>query len=232
MVKSVLIACVMIPLLFASGVAGAADDEADKLREQLRSTVLQLRALQDQQAAAASKPAALAPAASGDANLKAKLSATEAQLKAARRQAEDATALKASLDKSKADYDALSSTNAADQAELAKYKNALAQASDAARTVSAERDRLQAQLASQTMIATVCQAKNERLIAFAEGLIDASNKVTFGQKVMAQEPLLGFTRVRLENLAQEREDTVRGARCDPRLDARPPGKPGTPAPAG
>jgi chromosome segregation ATPase len=221
----------MIPLLLGSGAAGAADDEAARLREQLRSTVLQLRELQDQPAAAAAKPAAPAPD-SDSAGLKAKLSAAEAQLRAARRQAGDVAALKGSLDKSKADFDALSATVAASQAELEKYKAAFSQASDVARATGAERDRLQAELASQTTIAMACQAKNTRLVAFAEGLIDASNRITFGRKVMAREPLLGFTRVRLENLAQDREDTVRGAVCDPRLDARPPAKAATPAPTG
>ena len=124
-----LIAWVLIPLLLASGVAGAADDEADKLRELLRATVLQLRELQDQRAAAyAAKPPPAATV-SGYATLKATLSATPAQLRAARREAGDAATAKASLDKSKADYDALSAKAVAEDAELEKCKAALTQAS-------------------------------------------------------------------------------------------------------
>ena len=231
MSRSALVAWVAIPLILAGGVARAADSEADRLREQLRATVLQLRDLQDQQAAAAAKPVAAAPA-SPSPGLKAKLAATEAQLRAARREADAAAGLKATIDKAKADQAALSASAAATQAELNKYQLAFKQASDAGAAASAERDRLAALLATQTTIATACQAKNVRLTTFAEGLIAAANRATFGEKALAREPLIGFTRVRLENIAQDREDTVRATRCDPIIDARARAPAAAQAPAG
>jgi hypothetical protein len=233
MARSGLFAWIAIPLLLAGGMVHAADDETARLREQLRATVLQLRELQDAQAAAAARPTApTATAEPGSAKLKARLSADEGELKRVRRTAEDAAAARASLDKTKADYDALAAKAAADEAELDKFKAAFSQASDTARAAATERDQLQGALATQTLIASACQAKNTRLIAFAEALIDTSNRITFGQKLAARDPVLGLTRVRLENLAQEREDTVRGAKCDPRLDARPPPIPAKPPSAG
>jgi chromosome segregation ATPase len=223
--RFVIVMAAMLPLWL--GGAARADDasEADKLREQLRATVMQLRELQDQQAAAKSAPAA-APAQTSPeaAALKAKLAAAEARLRAAQRDAADAAGARADADKAKADLTALQASMAATQAELEKFKGAFSQAADQGRLVTAERDQLKSQLATETTVAQACQAKNERLTTFAEGLLDRYDHVTLGEKLMAREPVIGFTRVHLENIAQEREDTIRSARCDPRVDALPPRK--------
>ena len=128
---------------------------------------------------------------------------------------------KADADKAKADLAALQASDTATQAELDKFKAAFSQAVDQNRTLTAERDQLKALLATQTTISQTCDAKNQRLTTFAEGLLDRYNHVTLGEKLMAREPVFGFDRVHLENIAQEREDTIRGAHCDPRLDAIP-----------
>lgn len=212
-----------VALLLATSGARAQDDEAAKLREQLRATVLQLRELQDQQSAAKAQAAApVAQATSSDAATKAKLAAAQAQLRTARKAAADSAGLRADLDKAKADRDAAAAQAAAQAQELAKFKDAYAKAADDARAAAAERDRLKADLASQTNLAAVCRAKNARLVAFAENLIEVNRKISLGEKFAAQEPLLGYGRVKLENEAQDREDAVRAARCDPVRDAQPP----------
>jgi uncharacterized protein (DUF3084 family) len=218
------LAALAVPLVFVAGLARAEDTtEADKLREQLRSTVMQLRELQDQQAAAKTAAAPPPAAASPDAAaLKARLASAQARLRAAQRQAGEAAADKADADKARADLAALQAQAAATQAELDKFKAAFSQASDQGRAVTAERDQLKAQLAIQTTIVQACQVKNVRLTQFAEGLLDRYNHITIGRKLMAMEPALGFTRVHLENIAQEDEDAIRAAHCDPRIDAIPP----------
>jgi chromosome segregation ATPase len=217
-----MVMALMAPLWLATAARGE-ESEADKLREQLRATVLQLRELQDQQAAAkANETAPAAPASADAAALKAKLAAAQARLRAAQRDAADAAAARADADKAKADLAALQASTASTQAELDKFKAAFSEAADQGRAVSAERDQLKLQLATETTIAQACQAKNERLTTFAEGLLDRYDHITLGEKLMAREPAIGFTRVRLENIAQEREDTIRAARCDPRVDALPP----------
>jgi hypothetical protein len=218
------LAILVLPLALLGGLARAQDtSEADKLREQLRSTVMQLRELQDQQAAAKTA-ASPAPTAAGPdtAALKASLASTQARLRAAQRLAAGAAADKADADKARADLAALQTSATATQAELDKFKAAYNQASDQGRTLTAEHDQLKAQLGLQTTVAQACQVKNIRLTQFAEGLLDRYDHVTFGKKLMAAEPALGFTRVRLENIAQEDEDTIRAAHCDPRIDALPP----------
>ncbi|MBA3812604.1 MAG: hypothetical protein H0X27_13370 [Caulobacteraceae bacterium] len=223
MAKPALIASLLIPLLLAGIGARAADSEADKLREQLRATVLQLRELQDQQAAGAARPVApLAAPAPDSSALKARLSAVQAQLRAARRDAGAKAALTAALDKAKADYAALSASASASQGELEKYKAALAQASDAGRAATQDRDRLQAALATQSNTASACLAKNIRLVAFAEDLLASYHKITLGKVLKGHEPVVGFWRVRLENIAQDREDQVRANRCDARTRAAAP----------
>ena len=232
MTRATLTAWVMIPLLLAGGAAGAADAEADKLREQLRATVLQLRELQDQQAAAAASRAGCAARQPGRRGAQGQArggSGAAARGPAPGRRR--APRSKAAADKAQGRLRCAAGQDGRRSGRAGQVQDGLRAGLGRREPSSiAERDQLKAELATQTLVATTCQAKNTRLIAFAEGLIDAIDKITFGQKVAAREPLLGFTRVRLENLAQEREDTVRADRCDPRLDAKPPvAKPATPA---
>lgn len=214
--KRILAVFIAPSLLLMGCPAFAADTpEVAQLREQLRSTVLQLRQLQDQVAATPAPAPTPAPAAADTAS-KAKLAAAQSELRSARARADE---LQASLTKVQAQNDALTGASAAQAAELDKYKQAYTQATDAGRDLTAQRDQLKAQLGVMTNVSAACQAKNERLIAFAEGVLAADRKVGFGQVLSAKEPVLGLRRVQLENLAQEREDTVRANHCDPRLDA-------------
>lgn len=221
--RYLLLAAAMGPALSVGAARADDPSEADKLREQLRSTVMQLRELQDQQAAAKSAATpSPTPAAPDAAVIKAKLASVQARLRAAERAAADAASARADADKAKSDLAALQTSATATQAELDKFKAAFNQASDQGRMLTAERDQLKAKLTTETNIAQACQAKNDRLTTFAEGLLDRYDHVTLGQKLMAREPVLGLTRVHLENIAQEREDAIRAERCDPRLDAIPP----------
>jgi chromosome segregation ATPase len=223
-VRSVAAVVAVLPLLLAVTARADESSEADKLREQLRATVMQLRELQDQQAASKAAGSAPAPATlvgPDVAALKARLAAAQARSRAVQHDAADAAAARADADKAKADLTALQTSAAATQAELDKFKAAFNQSADQGRSIAAERDQLKSQLATETTIAQSCQAKNERLTTFAEGLLDRYNHVTLGEKLMAREPAIGFSRVHLENIAQEREDTIRAAHCDPRVDSRP-----------
>jgi hypothetical protein len=218
---AVMLPAVLFPMILGAGSA-VADPEADQLREQLRATVLQLRQLQDQQAATP-PPAAAAPS---DAASKAKLNALQAQLRAARQQAGKASQLQADLDKLHAQNTTLTAAAATSAAELESLKASYAQSVEAGRALTAERERLRADLVKMTSIATACQAKNTRLVAFTESILKAYGKQTVADVMARDEPFLGLARVRLENLAQDREDTVRAERCDPRLDATEPAKSG------
>ncbi len=219
MARNTLIAAGLIGLILAGTGARATDTEADQLRGQLRATVLQLRQLQDQQAVAP-PPAAAFP----DADSAKKLAAAQTQLRAARRGAAKTIQLQASLDKVTADNAALTTAAVDNAAELEKYKAAFAKADDLGRALTADRDGLKAELARITRVATACQTKNERLTAFGESMLQSYRKLTLGAALAAREPILGLKRVEFENIAQDREDTIRDNHCDPRLDAPRPAK--------
>jgi hypothetical protein len=123
---------------------------------------------------------------------------------------------------------ASSPARAGDDAELAKVQAAYATAADQARDLATERDRLKNQLAEMTNAAVTCQAKNARLVAFAEALLDDYSKMSLGRVLGSREPFLGMERVKLENLIQDREDTIRANRCNQRIDSAPPAKPANP----
>ena len=216
MARTLLIASLLASVALASGAMAADTSETDQLREQLRATVLQLRALQDQQAMAAT-PAAAAP----DADMKKKLATAEANLRLARAKAATAAQLQADLDKAKSDNAALTTTQAATSAELDKYKAAFDRAGDQVRALTVARDQLAAKLTRMTAVASVCQTKNDRLTALVEDMLKTNRPAAAGFSHF-NEPFLGLARVRLENILQDREDTVRTDHCDPRIDATPP----------
>jgi chromosome segregation ATPase len=136
--------------------------------------------------------------------------------------------LQAELAQAKADNAALTAAASAAAAELAKVKAAYIQASDQAHDLASERDRLKLRLDGMTNAATACQAKNGRLVAFAQTLLDDYRKVGLGQVLASREPFLGLSRVKLENIVQDREDTIRANRCNQRLDQAPTPSPATP----
>jgi hypothetical protein len=115
-----------------------------------------------------------------------------------------------------------------DATELAKARVAYANAAEQARELAIERDRLKSQLADMTNAAVGCQAKNARLVAFADALLDDYSKMSLGRVLGSREPFLGLERVKLENLIQDREDAIRANRCNQRLDSALLAKPPSP----
>jgi chromosome segregation ATPase len=228
MARQALIACALIPLILIGGQALAADSsdaEVDQLRAQLNSTVIQLRQLQDQMATTAAPPAAPAPAADSAA-LKSKLGGAQRALRAEHAKS---AALQTSLTQAQAEQANMTAAAAAQAAELKKYQDAYAQAAAEDQDLAHQRDGLTAQLTVATNVATACQAKNAQLTQFIHGVLAADRKMTTTDVVLEREPLFGFRRVQLENIAQDREDAIRADHCDTRLDAVPQPKPTAPA---
>lgn len=216
MARRLLAFALTVAVLGLAAPGQAADSEVETLRAQLRSTVLQLRQLQDQQAQAAATPS---PASPDTAALKAQLAAARAQLAAARRAQAGSPALQAQLDKAKADNAALTAAATARDQELEKFRAAFSEAATREKTLTAERDRLTVQLRAVISAASACQEKNARLVRFSQEMLNAYNRVTLGGQLVAREPFLGLMRVQLENIAQDREDTIAANRCDFRLDS-------------
>ena len=177
-----------------------------KLRETLRTTMLELRAAQTD---------------------KANLQATQATLEAANK------TLTAELDALKKKFDALTARAADDQVaarkeiddlnarvtdregELTKHREALekwriahqqvtgvARKKEEARAASAQRViELERQVAAQ-------RDKNVALYKLADEILTRYKKFGLGEAIAAREPFTGLTRVKLENLAEEYKDKL------------------------
>jgi chromosome segregation ATPase len=183
---------VLLPLL-ASSPASAQSLE-DRLRDQLRSTLNELHALQDQQASLQAQKTA------GEQErdaLKAQLARTEAQL--AHAGASAAT---------KAQTQALAN-------EVAQYKTAAEQASGTAQQAQADRDKLQTALADAQKQVSNCVEKNTRLLKLGNEILDAYQQFDVGEAIAANEPFISIHRVELENMAQDFDDRLHEGKFDP-----------------
>ena len=210
MSKRAIAIALLAPALFCAGLAHAASEE-DQLREQLRQTVLQLRELQDNQAAAGSQQS---DAAQQRDALKKELDSTKARLRAANGGGRKVRELQASLVQSKAETDKANLALQQAQAQLGQYKDAYAKAADQVRALTTDRDRLQASLTKETAVVASCQAKNVQLYVLSHQILDAYARVNLGAVMVTREPFLGLKRVQLENAVQRDEDKLYDAQCD------------------
>lgn len=170
----------------------------DKLREQLRATVTQLRQIQDDQAA------------------------LQAQ-KAAAEQERDA--LKAQLAAAKAQLAHVPPRNNGPspeiEAELAKYKAAYAQVAGNVQQVQTAHDKLQTDLATSQNLLSACETKNNHFVVLSREILASYESFDFRDALGVNEPLIGIERVELENLAQDYDDRIGNEKFDPRT-VRPP----------
>ena len=171
----------------------AAQSMEDKLREQLRATVVQLHQVQDDQAA-----------------LQAQKVAAEQERDALRSQLAAAKSQLAHVPKS-----AAPSPSPALEAEIAKYKDAYAQAANSAQQAQAGHDKLQTDLTASQNLLGVCETKNTQLIKVGNEILDAYQHFDFGDALGANEPFIGIKRVELENLAQDYGDRLYDGKFDP-----------------
>jgi seryl-tRNA synthetase len=205
--------------LALAGAAQAADASIEnRLRDQLRSTVTQLRELQDQQAMLQAQKSAAEQ--ERDA-LKKKVGGGAVSAKATAQ----AAALRRSLASTREEADALKQTAAEKDAELASLKQQLDQAQAALHAQQSEDEALKATLASTSSTLEACKVKNVELIRLGHEILDRYKKVGIGTVVGAKEPFTGLKRVQLQNIAQDYGDRLYSGRYDPRRDKAPPKPP-------
>lgn len=182
----------------ASDVGAQDQSETDRLREALRSSTAQVRALEDQRTAI---QAQLSQVTGERDNLK-----------------EEVTEAKAQAKKAEKDYrvavrefnDRLEERNEA----LGKWKDAYAEAADVARTKDAERAKFEAEAAGWKARNNACVGKNQELVKVGRDLLGRYEDVTLGDKLVAREPLIGIGRVRVQNLLQDYGDKVLNQKID------------------
>lgn len=186
---------------FLGGSAAHAQSIEDRLRQQYQATLEQLHQLQDQQAGL---QAAKASAEQERDALKKQLATAQAAVAHAKRVVVPDTS--------------------AYEENLAKYKEALTQASDSVNKSGAERDAAKAAIERQKTVLAACEAKNEQLVKVSNEILDAYKNSDLLDAVESKEPFVGSKRVELENVAQDFGDRIYDGKFDPRT-VRPAKKP-------
>jgi chromosome segregation ATPase len=192
--------------LFAASRAAAdsADDAETRLRDTLRSTVLQLRDAQNQ--------IAILQGAQADSDQKNKDLAD--QLALLKKHAMD--------DKAVADSTAAVLTaKVADQsAEIARLNDALEKWKaddqkfrDAASTTEAARAKLSDEAIVLQRRVDYLEPRNMALFKLGNDILDRYANFSLGNALAEKEPFVGVTRVKLENLVQDYKDKLLDARA-------------------
>jgi chromosome segregation ATPase len=199
--KTVLAAAMLasLPLM-----AQADDTPEDRLRAALRQSVTEMRAAQDQAAQAQSQLT----------QAQTDLAATRTQLDAANAKLAElngrGTAKPEQLKALQTRLDAAQQQNAALQQGLSRYQGAVQQAQSIARLKDAESRQAQSGLASNTKALDSCKAANKKLIDVSEQVLHLYQDRSFLWVLRkSYEPLIGASKVDLENIVQDYDDKIR-----------------------
>ena len=188
-----------IPLM-----ARADDTPEDRLRAALRQSVTEMRAAQDQSAQLQSQ---LTQAQSDLAAAKTQLEAANAKLTELTGKG---TAKPEQLKAMQAQLDAAQQQNAALQQGLARYQGAVQQAQGIARQKDAESRQAQSGLTANTKALATCKATNKKLIDVSEQVLHLYQDRSFLWVLRkSYEPLIGASKVDLENIVQDYDDKIR-----------------------
>jgi hypothetical protein len=204
MVLTVLL-CVVASIAPARAQEQAANP-ATKLREMLRTTMLQLRAAETEKAV-----------------LQAAQTESAAKEKALTEQVEALTKQSAA-DKDASDK-AISDLKAkvADQDQeiaqlkdaLEKWKEGYAKAADIANTKEAERAKLASQVILLDRKVEDRETKNVELFRIGNEILKRYERFGLGDALLSREPFVGITRVKLENQVQDYQDKLLNQRIKP-----------------
>jgi chromosome segregation ATPase len=206
--RSVPLLCFLIFLLYLPLPLRAAEpaDPSLKLREQLRATLLQLRAAQNDLSNA---QAAQAVADSKNKELTTKIADLE---KRAATLAKQSNADKAAADEAIA---ALNNKLAEHKKLIAQYaealekvKTAYQKAADLARTKEDERAKLAGDIIVDKRTIADRERKNIALFNTAIEILDRYENYALGKALAAREPFIGTTRVKVENLVQDYKNKI------------------------
>ncbi len=213
--RSVSLLAIFSSLLLPLHAAEPADP-SQKLREQLRGVMLQLRTSQTD---AANAMAAQAAGEKKNADLTAKTADLEKRLTAQIKQSSsDKTASDESIAK-------LNNKLAEREKRIVEYTEALERwkagyqkAAEVARTKEDERAKLAAEIIVLKRAVADRESKNIALFNTSNEILDRYENYALGKALGAREPFIGTTRVKIENLVQGYKDKI----LDKRISARNP----------
>lgn len=187
------IALVLLLCLLVPAARGAEGD--DKLREQLRSTMIQLRTAQNERAA-----------------LQATQTENEAKLKTLTGQLDACTKQSGAAEKSLAEQTGQLATL---REAVEKWESAYQQVTQVATAKESERAKAAAQLIELKRVVADREAKNRALFNTANEILTRYERFSLGDALAAKEPFTGLTRVKLENLVQGYQDKLAEERVRP-----------------
>jgi hypothetical protein len=197
-------------LLFvlALGPANAADqaNPETRLRELLRTTLLQLRAAENDKAAL---QAAQAESAAKVKELTEQVEALTKQSAADKDAANKAIAdLKAKVTDQDTELSQLKDA-------LEKWKEGYAKAADIANTKEAERAKLASQVILLNRTVADRETKNAELFRIGNEILKRYERFGLGDALLAREPFVGIAKVKLENQVQGYQDKLLDQRIKP-----------------
>ena len=190
-------------LLAAAHARADSQTTEDRMRDALRQAVTEMRAAQDQ---AAQVQADLAKAQADKTALQTQLDAANAKLaetpaKPAAKPA-DLSALQAQLQQAEAQSASLQQANA-------KLQSGYQGAAEQARAAAEQGRQAQAGLRANANALQTCKATNGKLIDVAEQILHLYETQGFRSILLkSYEPVIGFERVKLENLVQDYDDKI------------------------
>jgi len=190
----------LLALAGAAPLSAAEPAAADaRLRESLRSALLQVRNLEAERAALQSTQSA--------ADQQIKLLTAQVDT-LTRHGVEDRAASDQAIAALKARLDGQAAELAQTREELGQTKLALTQAVEAGRASEARRGRLEADLLVLQRLLEDREAKNLALFKVGSEILTRYEKFSLGEALRAREPFVGLTRVKLETLVQDYQDKL------------------------
>ncbi len=194
------IACCGLASFMGTGLRAADQPDPDtRLRETLRSTMLQLNDAQSQIASLQAAQASQGDDRKALSDQVAKLAKQSADDQAVRGKETDV--LKAKLSEQQAEVARL-------QQAVAQWKAASEKVNAALRTAMAQRDRESANAVAVERRAEDLAAKNAELFRIGSEILDRYEKFSLGAQFLAREPFVGRARVELENQIRDYDDKM------------------------
>jgi chromosome segregation ATPase len=205
-----LLACTLFAIApYLTAQAPAAPEQ--RLREQLKQVMTQLRTAEAERT-----------------NLQTDKAALEAKVKGLEKQSEEITKqMAADKDAAKIETEKLRAEIAAREAEVAQAKDLLVkadtfgkQSSELAKKTESERARLATENIQLKRTVADQRMKNAKMFEIGSEILTRYSKFGLGTAITAREPFIGITRARLESMVEDYSGQLAGLRI--RLDGTSP----------
>lgn len=174
-----------------------ADPVMDRMRDQLRQTVTQMRQLEDENLSLKAQLANVVPVKAAPVVAKVNTAELNQLRSTARREAEKASSLQKQLDEV--------------MAQTQQLQQALNQANVSGKTQQQAALVLDGQIKSYSQKYTLCEDSNKKMLALANEIINLHQQQSFWQTIRSHETVTGLYRVKLENVLQDYESKITDA---------------------